>query len=260
MKTNVLKLDPDIVNALKSVNKGKACGVDGHAAEHFIYADERIHYILSILFNCFISNGYLLSEFMKTAIVLIMKNKIGDTSDKNNYRPIALVTACSKILELCILSIIENYICTHDHQFGFMKQHATDTCMCIYTVKSVIKYYIRQNSSVYTCFLDASKAFDRISHWTLFKKLIAYNTLLLIVRILMFWYQRQSICVKWGQKTSEYFSIINGVRQGGVLLTQLFAIYMDDLSVCLTQCKAGCHLYDTVTNHNDIIFNPIKSQ
>ena len=100
---------------------------------------------------------------MKTAIVPIIKNKTGDTSDKNSYRPIALVTACS---ELCILSIIENYInCTHDHQFGFKKQHTTD--MCIYTVKSVIKYDTRQNSPVYTCFLDASKAFDRISHWTL---------------------------------------------------------------------------------------------
>ena len=44
----------DIVNALKSVNKGKACGVDGLAAKHFVYADERIHVILSILFNCFI--------------------------------------------------------------------------------------------------------------------------------------------------------------------------------------------------------------
>ena len=128
----------DIVNALTSVNKGKACGLDGLAAEHFIYADERIHVILSILFNCFISHGYLPSEFMKTAIVPIIKIKTGDTSDKNNYRPIALVTACSKIFELCILSIIENFICTHDHQFGFKKQHATD--MCIYTVKSVIKY------------------------------------------------------------------------------------------------------------------------
>ena len=86
----------DIVNALKSVNKGKACRVDGLAAEHFIYVDERIHVILSILFNCFISHGYLLFEFMKTAIVSIIKNNTGDTSDKNNYRPIALVTACSK--------------------------------------------------------------------------------------------------------------------------------------------------------------------
>ena len=37
---------------------------------------------------------------MKTAIVLVIKKKTGDTSGKNNYRPIALVTACSKKFEL----------------------------------------------------------------------------------------------------------------------------------------------------------------
>ena len=105
----------------------------------------------------------------------------------------------------------------------------------------------------------------------------------------MFWYQRQSICVKGGKRTFEYFTIINAVRQGGVLSPQLFAIYIDDLSVCLTQYNAGCHLNETVTNHvmyaddiclmassaialpkmlnlcyefsqsNDIIFNPIST-
>ena len=39
---------------------------------------------------------------MKTAIVPIIKNKTGTTSDKNNYRPIALVTAAPKIFELCL--------------------------------------------------------------------------------------------------------------------------------------------------------------
>ena len=222
---------------------------------------------------------------MKTSIVPIIKNKTGDTSDKNNYRPIALVTACSKIFELCILSIIENYICTHDHQFGFKEQHATD--MCIYTVKSVNKYFTRQNSPVYTCFLDAFITFDRISHWTLFKKLIACNTPVLIVRILIFGTKGSPFVSNGAKRTSEYFSIINGVRQGGVLPPRLFAIYMNDLLVCLTQCKACCHLNETVTNHvmyadniclmapraialqkmlnlcyefsqsNDIIFNPI---
>ena len=32
---------------------------------------------------------------MKFAIVPILKNRQGDTSDKNNYRPIAIVTAIS---------------------------------------------------------------------------------------------------------------------------------------------------------------------
>ena len=83
---------------------------------------------------------------MKTAIVPIIKNKTGDTSDNNNYRPKAGDTAYSKNFELCILFINEDYICTNDHQFDFKKQHATD--MCIYTVKGVIKYYTRQNSAV----------------------------------------------------------------------------------------------------------------
>ena len=103
---------------------------------------------------------------MKTAIVPIIKNKTGDTSDKNNYRPIALATATSKRFEICLLEILQMYLITHDHQFGFKTKHSAD--MCIFTVKSIIKCYTGHNTPVYTCFLDASKAFDRVNHWTLF--------------------------------------------------------------------------------------------
>ena len=64
------------------------------------------------------------------------------------------------IFESCLLKTMEHYL--HDHQFGFKSQHATD--MCIFTVKSVIKYCTKLNSAVSTCFLDAAKAFDRVSH------------------------------------------------------------------------------------------------
>ena len=76
-------------------------------------------------------HGYLPAEFMKTAIVPIIKCKTGNTADKNNYRPIALVTACSKKIQLCLLEIIEKHLDTHDHQFGFKKQHSTDVYIYI---------------------------------------------------------------------------------------------------------------------------------
>ena len=41
----------DIFDALKSTKTGKACGVNGLAAEHFIHADPIIHVYLSLLFN-----------------------------------------------------------------------------------------------------------------------------------------------------------------------------------------------------------------
>ena len=55
---------------------------------------------------------------MKNAIVPIIKNKTEDSSDKNNYRPIVLVTACSKIFKICHLEMLEQYWHTYDHKFG----------------------------------------------------------------------------------------------------------------------------------------------
>ena len=110
------------------------------------------HFCLIVL--CVTAN--LPAEFMKTAIAPSIKCKTGNS---NNYRPIALVTACSKIFKLCLLEIIEVYLDTHDHQFGFRKQHSTD--MCIFTLKSVILYNTQQNTPVYSCFLDHWKLFDK---------------------------------------------------------------------------------------------------
>ena len=102
--------------------------------------------------------------------------------------------------------------------------------MCIFTVKCVIKYYTEQNTTVYTCLLDARKAFDRVNHWTLFAKLIDTQAPLLIVRVLLFWYQMQNVCIKWGNSYSHYFTICNGVRQGGILSPRLFALYVNQLT------------------------------
>ena len=111
-------------------------------------------------------------------------------------------------------SVILDYLFTYDQQFGFMCKHSTD--FCIFTVKSVSKYYT-QHSPAYTCFLDASKAFDKIKHFKLFQKLLDRKTPVVIVRMLFFWYSKQTVCIKLeGGCISGYFSISNGVRQGGI--------------------------------------------
>ena len=42
------------------------------------------------------------------------------------------------MFELCLMKIMESYLVTRDNQFGFKKKHSTD--LCIFSVKSVIKY------------------------------------------------------------------------------------------------------------------------
>ena len=125
---NSITITPfDILDALKNIKCGKSSSIDGISAEHFVFAHSRIHVLLlSLLFSAFITHGHLPSMFMKIAVVSIINKKTGDTSDKNNYRPIALVTAASNIFELCLSVFLENYLFTHDQQFGFKSKHSTD--------------------------------------------------------------------------------------------------------------------------------------
>ena len=78
-----------IANSFRHLKSGKASGVDGLL--------RNISFMLMIMLMCichyclivFSCHGYLPLEFMKTAIVPIIKSKTGNSSDKYNYRPIS---------------------------------------------------------------------------------------------------------------------------------------------------------------------------
>ena len=74
--------------------------------------------------------------------------------------------------------------------------------------------YMQNDSAVYGCFLDASKAFDLVNHEILFKRLMGRKLPTPVLRLLMAWYREQRMRVKWNQTLSEPFSVSNGVRQG----------------------------------------------
>ena len=130
-----------------------------------------------------------------------------------------------------ILTKIEEQLYTTDNQFGFKSKLGTD--MCIFTLKTIIDFYNSKGSQVYVCFLDSSKAFDRINHWSLFKKLINRNINSFILKMLFYWYSHQRFCVRWCSSLSPFFNACNGVRQGGICSPYFFNVYMDKLSVLL---------------------------
>ena len=113
---------------------------------------------------------------------------------------------------------------TSPNQFGFKNKHGTDHC--IFAFKEIIDYCTKLNSRVSVCFLDASKAFDRINHTKLFDKLRKRGICGYLLRILVYWYETQTMCVRWGNHISNDFQVSNGVRQGRILSPRLFAIYI----------------------------------
>ena len=100
---------------------------------------------------------------LSVVLVPVIKDKAGEISS------IGLASVFSKLIEIIILDRIEMYTDTNPNQFGFKKKHGTD--QCIYVLKEVTNLYRSLNGSVFECFLESNKAFDRVNHRTLFKKL-----------------------------------------------------------------------------------------
>ena len=230
----------DIVATFKTLKSGKSAGLDGLYAEHFKFACDELSVLMSLVINAMVLHSYLPNDLMDTVIIPIVKNKKGNVTDIDNYRPIAITSIFSKVLELLILEKYSSFLDTSANQFGFKSKHSTD--MSIFAMQQVVDMYSSLSSPIYICYLDASKAFDRINHWTLFKKLLHRGLPLLIVRLFVFWYTSQHFVIQWGQCLSQKINVTNGVRQGGILSPIFFNVYVDDLSIELSAMKTGCNL------------------
>ena len=192
----------EIEEAIQSLKPGKAGGYDRVCTEHLRYAGKRLCVILSLCLTQMCSHGFIPSNLMKTLIVPLVKNKAGDLQDKNNYRPIALTASVSKVFEKKLLIRCKQKLTTTSNQFGFKKSHSTD--LCIFTLKELLSKYTSRSSPVFLCYLDASKAYDRVSHTPLFKILLDRGIPTFILRLLAYWYDTQTMSVQWGS-TKKYF-------------------------------------------------------
>ena len=237
----------DVLSAIKSLKNGKAAGLDNLSAEYFKYADDKLSILLSFVLNAMVIHNYIPDEMLDTIIVPLIKDKNGNVSDRDNYRPLALTCVASKLFEFLILHRFEHLLYTTANQFGFKRKLSTD--MCIFSLKQVIEYYNMYSSPVYMCFLDASKAFDKLNHWHLFSKLLDRGMPRLIVSILLYLYTHQKYCVRWQSCFSESFHVTNGVPQGRILSPFFFNVYMDDLSVLLSKSYIGCNVNGVNVNH-----------
>ena len=97
----------------------KSAGLDGISAEHLLFAHPPIvtctctrllpyfctYSYLSCLFKCIALHGYVPNAFGEGIIIPIIKDKLADANDFNNYRGITPIPVISKLLKLIILEI-----------------------------------------------------------------------------------------------------------------------------------------------------------
>ena len=132
------------------VSNNKAVDNDGIRSEVYKFASERPLTMSIFLSGCMLTDK-LPNSLMHVVIIPRLKCKSKDPAHVNNYRPIAIATALSEVLEQVLLSRLARYLWTADTQFGFKQAHRTE--MAIFALKQTVDIYRNQDTPVYMCFL-----------------------------------------------------------------------------------------------------------
>ena len=209
-------------------------------SDHIIHGKKVISGYLTMLFTAMIWHGISPDGILKSTMVPIPKGRWTNLGDSGNFRAITLGSIVGKVLEYVIMKREERNLGNNDLQFGF--KEGLSTTLCTAMVKETVSYFNHEGSNVYGLLLDASKAFDRVNYIKLFEIMLNKGVCPMLCRLLLNMYRNQKIRVKWNDAFSEYFTVKNGVKQGGVISPSLFCLYLDGLIQELRENGKGCFM------------------
>ena len=233
----------DVVDAISKIKSNKRDGNYKIYSDHCKHGTHMLFVYLSLLFNGIVVHGYVPVDLLLSSVIPIPKDKKKSLNKSDNYRAIAMGSMLGKILDHVFLCKFHDNFSTSDLQFGFKCGHSTTSCS--FVLQEVINHFTTNGSNVYNVLLDASKAFDRVNYIRLFNLLVQRKLNPLVIRFLLHSYTNQKACVEWGDQRSDYYSLSNGVKQGGVLSPILFSVYIDELLIRLKNANVGCFVGNT---------------
>lgn len=222
--------EEQVLKVLRQLDPHKGPGSDNLPPFFFKQCAESLYKPVTIIFNRSIREGNFPHVWKQAHIVPLHKK--GSKSHIENYRPISILNVLSKCLEKIIYESIYPTIAQSipEQQHGFIKGRSTTSNLGVF-VSDVLKG-MELHAQVDVIYTDFEKAFDRVDHVILLRKLQELGIQGDLLRWVQSYVGNRSQAVVVGGARSDFITITSGIPQGSLLGPLFYSAYLYDIGSC----------------------------